>query len=59
LENNGAAVDCIASIVHFSMKNLNMHSISLEPAVSIGQKLKNGGQMAFMEIILCLIMAGQ
>jgi hypothetical protein len=41
------------------MKNLNMHSISLEPAVSIGLKLKHGGQLAFMEIILFLIMAGQ
>jgi len=42
-----------ACIVHFSMTNLNMHSIGLGPAVSIGPKFINGGQLAFMEIILC------
>jgi hypothetical protein len=41
------------------MANLNVYSTGPEPAVSFGHKCKNGGQLAFMEIVLSLVMAGQ
>ncbi len=59
LERTGVTVYCVAFIVHILMANLNVYSTGPEPAVSFGHKCKNGGQLAFMEIVLSLVMAGQ
>ena len=59
LERSGVTVYCVAFIVHILMANLNVYSTGPEPAVSFGHKCKNGGQLAFMEIVLSLVMAGQ
>ena len=59
LERNEVTVFCIAFIVHILMANLNVYSISPEPVVSVSQKMKNGGRLGYMEIVLSLVMAGQ
>ena len=59
LERSGVTVFSIAFIVHILMVNLQVYSISPDPVVSLNKNTKNGGRLAFLEIVLSMVMAGQ
>ena len=59
LETNGLTVYSIAFIVHILMANLQVYSLSPDRVVSLSQKVKNGGRLAYMEIVLSMVLAGQ